>query len=236
MSRPFHESVHPSQQAYPQSSTSFHRYYSGYGISRMPSPPYPSSVATHNSPDPSNRLPNPFSSNTRPAPMLLLPTPQRQLEPPLISPVGSEYSGPPSVDRAPSLVSDHNSNSSISPKTMHSPRPELPAPIDTRSYSLRRGSAHSIPTPSTSYNGDEGYVSAVPHSASMDGKAFSSQIPTARSEESLLAQHASRWQPGHQYSRSTSNPSLPPLLEAPLGEKEPKSARDTRMTFSSLLN
>ena len=224
----------------PESVSSYSRssYHSAYfpthdGISRMPTPPYSS---TNNMSMSLDRLPNPFSSASRPPPMLLLPGLGRQLEAPMISPVNSEYSAPPSLERAPSLVSDHNSNSSISPKTMHSPRPELPAPIDTRSYSLRRGSSHSIVTPGTSYNGDEGYVSAHPQSALIEAKSFPSQMPSLRSEESLLAQHASQWQPGHQYSRSTSNPTLPPLLESPMGEREPKSARDTRMTFSSLLN
>lgn len=238
INRPVLESSHFSQ-SYSGHGSSYHSAYfpPHDGISRMPTPPYSSSNALSvQTPSESCRLPNLFSSASRPPPLLLLPALGRQFEPPMISPVNSEYSAPPPLERAPSLVSDHNSNSSISPKTMHSPRPELPAPIDTRSYTLRRGSSHSIVTPGTSYNGDEGYVSAHPQSASIEAKSFQSQMPSSRSEESLLAQHASRWQPGHQYSRSTSNPTLPPLLESPMGEREPKSARDTRMTFSSLLN
>jgi hypothetical protein len=44
--------------------------------------------------------------------------------PPLPSPVGTDISRSSSYQGAPSLVSDNQSNYSISPKTMPSPRPE----------------------------------------------------------------------------------------------------------------
>lgn len=201
--------------------------------------PFPSvnhhapALSAYSSSETQSRLPNPFSNNSGRPSMLLLPSPsQRQLDPPLSSPVGSEISIAPSLDRAPSLISDHNSTTSISPKTMHSPRPEFPGSIDTRSF--RRGSAPSIETPSQSHHSDEGYISAV-QSGSSDSKIFSSHMPWTKAEDSRMV-HTTQWQRGHSHSHSASNPTLPPLMEHPVAEREPQSARDSRMTFSSLLN
>ena len=108
------------------------------------------------------------------------PSPRPALEPPLVSPIGSEWSRPPSLRQAPSLVSDNLSTYSVSPKTVPSPRPGIPTAIDTnlndwKEYSTDR--RHSVPTfPSESFTQgsslpDEGYVSALPVSAGGDVKA-----------------------------------------------------------------
>jgi hypothetical protein len=106
---------------------------------------------------------------------------QRSHEPALISPVATEVSQAPSLDRAPSLVSDNQSNCSISPKTVPSPRPDMPAPIDTdiqewaRELSDRRDLALNILPHSKSQGKipiDEGYVSALSQSAVTDSKSF----------------------------------------------------------------
>ncbi|KAI1618457.1 myb-like DNA-binding protein FlbD [Exophiala viscosa] len=54
--------------------------------------------------------------------------PLTHTEAPLPSPAGTEASHVSSHTQAPSLVSDNQSNCSISPKTLPSPRPGLPAP------------------------------------------------------------------------------------------------------------
>ena len=245
-----HGFSHVSQPYYPQQYTSqpMNDYRSmisvnerrdqllpSLGLPRPPSAPYGGAVgfAAYSPPEVSSRLPNPFSQTARPAPLVFHPTPQRAIEPPMISPVGSESSLAP-LERAPSLISDSNSTSSVSPKTSHSPRPNLPAPIDTRPFSIRRGSTTSLEA-SAQYHTDEGYVSALPQSASTEGKHFSSQMPVPKTDDKQSTP-GRRWSPGHGYSHSASNPTLPPLLEHPLIESPPKSARDTRMTFSSLLN
>jgi Myb-like DNA-binding protein FlbD len=143
-----------------------------------------------------------------------------------------------SMDRAPSLVSDHNSTYSISPKTWPSPRPEIPAPLDTSrsrwhdpTHIDRRGSAPAIsnlaPLPFTS---DEGYVSAILPSASSEHKYL---LPTPVGRPASFD-----GQYGNIHRHCSSNPSisLSPMLERKTIAKEPSSARDTRMNFSSLLN
>ena len=55
-------------------------------------------------------------------------------EPSAISPAATEYSNTPSFHQAPSLISDNQSHYSISPKTISSPRPSMPASIDTSTH------------------------------------------------------------------------------------------------------
>jgi len=107
---------------------------------------------------------------------------RRSCEPALVSPIPTEASHAPSLDRAPSLVSDNQSNCSISPKTVPSPRPDMPAPIETDiqawagQLSDRRDSVSNILPNSKSQSKaylDEGYVSALPQSAVSESKALS---------------------------------------------------------------
>ncbi|RAL00544.1 putative MYB family conidiophore development protein FlbD [Aspergillus ibericus CBS 121593] len=68
-------------------------------------------------------------------PIFTLPALNRPVETPLTSPAFSET---PSME-PPSMISDHNSVSSSSPRTIASPQ-LLPLPVDMRSYDFRRSS------------------------------------------------------------------------------------------------
>ncbi len=143
-----------------------------------------------------------------------------------------------SMDRAPSLVSDHNSTYSISPKTWPSPRPELPAPLNNNrsrwhepSHADRRGSAPAISNlVSLPFTGDEGYVSAMPPSASSEHK----YLPPA--PDGRPTSFDEQYNNSHRHCASNPNISLSPLIERINHAKAQSSARDTRMNFSSLLN
>ncbi|KAL4866828.1 hypothetical protein BDV12DRAFT_129897 [Aspergillus spectabilis] len=84
-------------------------------------------------------------------PIYTLPALNRPVEAPLTSPAFSDTSNAPSLD-PPSMVSDHNSVSSASPRTVASPQ-LLPLPVDTRA---QYGELHR---PQTS---DEVYFSGYP--------------------------------------------------------------------------
>ncbi|KAJ5654664.1 hypothetical protein N7490_001667 [Penicillium lividum] len=73
------------------------------------------------------------------SPIYTLPSINRSIETPLTSPVFSDISNATSVE-PPSMVSDHNSVCSSSPRTLPSPQ-LLPFPVDTRAqYDSRRPS------------------------------------------------------------------------------------------------
>ena len=192
--------------------------------------PFPlSSLSTHASPfDSATRHSrNLFASQHGP---MLLPPPSRKYDAPLVSPTPTETSQAPSMDRAPSLVSDHNSNSSVSPKTMHSPRPDLPTQIYTRAgwtfaQTARRGSAPCLQGNDNvqQFNGDEGYVSAQPTSGATEAKCFGSQLPFPSA-------------PRHQHSQSDSGTTLNRPGPAADTDSPCSAKRDQRMNFSSLLN
>lgn len=78
------------------------------------------------------------------SPIYTLPSINRPVETPLTSPAFSEASNATSIE-PPSMVSDHNSVCSSSPRTLPSPQ-VLPLPVDLRSqYSdIRRPSASSV--------------------------------------------------------------------------------------------
>ena len=158
-----------------------------------------------------------------------------------------------SLDAAPSLISDYNSTYSISPKTWPSPRSELPPisemgrrPWNEIKHNDRRGSAptlsHQLPFhtggATTAAGGgaagagsDEGYSSKTMSSTSFDSKSLRPVHGPGR-PASLDCHHPY----GHRHSSSNPNSSTLGALEYRSDLKEPSSARDTRMTFSSLLN
>ncbi|KAJ5156984.1 uncharacterized protein N7482_008084 [Penicillium canariense] len=77
------------------------------------------------------------------SPIYTLPSINRPIETPLTSPAFSEVSNAHSIE-PPSMVSDHNSVCSSSPRTLPSPQ-LLPLPVDLRSqYDARRSSAPSV--------------------------------------------------------------------------------------------
>ncbi|KAL4916972.1 Homeodomain-like protein [Aspergillus aurantiobrunneus] len=88
-------------------------------------------------------------------PIYTLPALNRPVETPLTSPAFSDTSNAPSLD-PPSMVSDHNSVSSSSPRTVASPQ-LLPLPVDTR-YQYGE-----LPRPQTS---DDMYFSNFPGKSS----------------------------------------------------------------------
>ncbi|KAF7503865.1 hypothetical protein GJ744_003062 [Endocarpon pusillum] len=143
-----------------------------------------------------------------------------------------------SMERAPSLVSDHNSTYSISPKAWSSPRPDVSVPVETNrsrwhdsSHMDRRGSAPTISKfVSMPFTGDEGYASAIPPSASSEPKYL---LPTPVSRTvSFDGQYSS----SHRYSASNPNICLAPKVEHHNHLQDSSGTRDTRMKFSSLLN
>ncbi|KAL6249058.1 hypothetical protein RBB50_004121 [Rhinocladiella similis] len=91
--------------------------------------------------------------------------PLTHLEPPVLSPAATEASHT-SNQQAPSLVSDNQSNCSISPKTMPSPRPRTqssnPLPVQLWSETQRpfsRGSYQDARSDLAEYRQDKGHVS-----------------------------------------------------------------------------
>ena len=91
-------------------------------------------------------------SFARPAPVplghrqILVPTPQRRIEPPLTSPSNSEVSMPDSLGEAPSLVSDSSSHFSMSsPNVVTRPFRFLPAPENSRIHSELWHSTATLP-------------------------------------------------------------------------------------------
>ena len=175
----------------------------------------------------------------RPASLMLQP--QHSHEPTLISPIPTEASHAPSLDPAPSLVSDNQSNCSISPRTIPSPRSDMPRPIDTdilawaRQLSNRRDSAPNIlahPKSPSKVHLDEGYVSVLlPQSAVSDTKPF---LPLpgqcGHRNESVDLFRASQ----HAPSYAASAP-LPAPADSPTSPGAGQSSKDARMRLSNLL-
>ncbi len=159
---------------------------------------------------------------------------------PLISPLATEASHAASPDRAPSLVSDNQSTYSISPKTAPSPRPDMPAPIDTdihawaRQLSHRRESPPNIPPQVKNQSQtlpDEGYVSALPHSAASDSRK-SLPLPL----QSLYRHESFQQSQSRNKSLTTdSGAAIPNFIQQTSVHEAGGSPRDTRMHLSNLL-
>jgi Myb-like DNA-binding protein FlbD len=213
---------------------SLHQFHQSGPIS---SPPHtqPCQRATEHAP----RLQQ-YSPDDRFGPASFQFSSQRSCEPALISPVPTDVSHAPSLDRAPSLVSDNQSNCSISPKTVPSPRPDMPAPIETdiqawaRQLSDRRDSASNILPNSKSQSKvfpDEGYVSALPHSAVLDNKAFLSlQGQDFYRRGSVDAYVSSKHPPPY-----TPSAPLPAPMDPPNTCRAGQGLKDARMHLSNLL-
>lgn len=126
-----------------------------------------------------------------------------RIEPSMTSPAFSEIS----TLEPPSMMSDHNSVSSASPRTLPSPQ-MLPLPIDSRQPSWcseqhRRGSMPTYSTYLTSSAKEEIYFSHNPD------------------QETSYARH---WSVDHNYSKSVAEPA------------SSSERRDSRMGLQSLLN
>ncbi|KAL4802685.1 Homeodomain-like protein [Aspergillus unguis] len=86
-------------------------------------------------------------------PLYTLPALNRPVDAPLTSPAFSDTSNAPSLEHPPSMISDHNSISSASPRTLPSPQLlPLPHPVDTRYQ-------YELPRPQTA---DEMFFSTFP--------------------------------------------------------------------------
>lgn len=205
----------------------------------LPNPPQAQSLrqTVENAP----RLPQ-HSPEHRFGPSSLLLVSPRSHEPALISPAATEVSQASSLDRAPSLVFDNQSNCSISPKTVPSPRPDMLAPIDTdvqawaRELFDRRDSAPNILSHSKSQgkvHTDEGYVSALPQSAVSDSKSF---LPPPGQglyriesiEYYRPGPHAPPYVPGASFSVPAESATTP-------GAGVGAGSKDARMDLSNLL-
>lgn len=146
----------------------------------------------------------------------------------LSSPCYSETSNHTSIAAPPSMVSDHNSISSASPRTMTSPY-MLPVPVDVRQNydDYRRGSVPTISLTSKALGSHDGYYGN----------------PSTRSVESLVETDRSRqWaSDGHSFSSPSSSSQfmakrqLPPLKADPRAQI-PSPTRDVRMGLENLLN
>lgn len=140
------------------------------------------------------------------SPIYTLPSINRPIETPLTSPAFSEVSNATSID-PPSMISDHNSVCSSSPRTLPSPQ-MLPLPVVSR-YEARR--------PSTS-------VQVVDDSPSYPARSLESLSDIASKR---------RWMEHQPTLASWHQPTdLPKSWSRP----EPELARDTRMGVNNLLN
>ncbi|KAJ5573411.1 uncharacterized protein N7459_007838 [Penicillium hispanicum] len=144
------------------------------------------------------------------SPIYTLPSINRPIETPLTSPAFSEASNATSVE-PPSMVSDHNSVCSSSPRTLPSPQ-VLPLPVDMRTqYDVRRPSAASVHV--------------------MDD---SSPSYSARSLESLSDLASKRRWMEHQPTLASWHQPADSLPKP--WESRPELGRDTRMGVNNLLN
>lgn len=142
------------------------------------------------------------------SPIYTLPSINRPIETPLTSPAFSEVSNATSVE-PPSMVSDHNSVCSSSPRTAPSPQ-MLPLPVDMRTtYDTRR--------PSTS-------VHVVDDSPSYPGRTLESLSDIASKRRWM--EHQPTLASWHQPTDTLPKP----------WESRAEPSRDTRMGVNNLLN
>jgi len=104
--------------------------------------------------------------------------PLHTLEPPMPSPAATEVSHTSSGQQAPSLISDNQSNCSISPKTTSSPRPGMPTSVDISLPHWRELTCKTNPliyetgraAEGVPRYQDEGYVSVFPPTGVSESK------------------------------------------------------------------
>ncbi|KAJ5718912.1 uncharacterized protein N7483_009994 [Penicillium malachiteum] len=139
------------------------------------------------------------------SPIYTLPSINRPIETPLTSPAFSEISNATSSE-PPSMVSDHNSVCSSSPRTLPSPT-MLPLPVDVRSqYEIRRPSVT---------------VQVVDNSPSYPARSLESLSDIASKQ---------RWMAHQPTLASWHQPMEYPKVY------QPEPSRDTRMGVNNLLN
>ncbi|PLB41445.1 putative MYB family conidiophore development protein FlbD [Aspergillus candidus] len=141
-------------------------------------------------------------------PIYTLPALNRPIETPLTSPAFSESSNTLSIE-PPSMISDHNSVSSASPRTVSSPQ-LLPLPVDPRQH----------------------YGEFRKHTDDLYYSGYQLPKPLEPCSEFSLKQ---RWIADHQAWNRPSSPLSQPWHAHPEPAR-PESSRDSRMGLDALLN
>ncbi|PGH16051.1 hypothetical protein AJ79_02031 [Helicocarpus griseus UAMH5409] len=177
---------------------------------------------------------SPFRNNRQLSPIVTYMPPMHTELPPMSSPSTSEMSNSMSAG-PPSLVSDHNSICSASPRTATSPS-MLPMPIEihTGQDERRRGSAPALRSLSTSVGHDESYYNPacskssehLPEAGVL--RRWAPDIPAAYPQDPRHQQ----WK--HQHSNSAPQNQLPPITD--LQSQASPASRDSRMGLETLLN
>ncbi|KAJ5086099.1 hypothetical protein N7532_010870 [Penicillium argentinense] len=151
-----------------------------------------------------------MSTTRQLSPIYTLPSINRPIETPLTSPAFSETSNATSAE-PPSMVSDHNSVCSSSPRTLPSPQ-LLPLPVDMRvQYDVRRPSVASVHV-----------VDDSPQSYPVRSLESLSDLASKR----RWMEHQTTLASWHQPTESVPQP----------WQSRPEPARDTRMGVNNLLN
>lgn len=233
----------PTLLPLPQSSNELHQRNISRQQSYLPRPELPDLPPLFESlsaPTSAQNTPDPFSLRSLHSPMNHQQLRPRPLESrhsyPLLwqprphglgvsasSPTATDCSNLPPATQAPSLISDNQSHCSISPKTISSPRPSLPAPIDTSTSGLwnadqRRNSYTPNSTESKFYRYDEGYVSVLPRSITTEQSSARSRLDPA-------------WKQGP-YRRETNSPTESRMQGQAASSP---TERDSRMNVSRIL-
>ena len=157
----------------------------------------------------------------------------------LISPSASEWSKPPSVRQAPSLVSDNLSTYSISPRTVPSPQPSIPARLEDNSqhwaaqaFSYPR---HTPASGSITVDGGNGashqdYTTFVPPES----------VPLAKADAHLKTSLQRPSPPSQYISRLPPINTDPPIYDRPVlpspSDLSPNGAKDARMHLASIVH
>ena len=231
---------HMSGQLQPLQTTSLYSQNSGLNARPLP-PPLPSPNAlyppfgTDSGPSPRNTLSGSYFDH--PHRPLAFTQPSRDAN--VISPSTSEWSKPPSIKQAPSLVSDNLSTCSISPKTVPSPQPSIPARLEESSqhwaaevfsYPRLAPASGSVTVDGRSDISPQEYTTFVPRST--DPRAKHDTHPTMGSQ---------RVSPPTQYISSLQRINTDaliydrPVLPSP-SELSPNGTKDARMHVASIVH
>ena len=153
---------------------------------------------------------------------IYIPPPHKSLDVPLTSPATSE-----SISDAPSLVSDHGSQFSPSPKIEKTPSILLPPPMDTRSAGY---SANTLPRPHIGA-GLATFNFASPPVKTGEPSASSPEMNRSLSELAEIAAKHTHW-PAPFPSRDRASYDNSSFYSQSCGSQ---TSRDTRMNLTSLL-
>ncbi|KAL2383639.1 hypothetical protein RJZ90_002486 [Blastomyces dermatitidis] len=175
---------------------------------------------------------SPIRNHRHLSPIVTYMPPTHTELPLMCSPSTSEMSNSTSAG-PPSMVSDHNSICSASPRTAASPSLNpVPVEIHPGQDERRRGSAPTCRSPPNPTGHDENYHSsknAEYHLEPAVPRRWAPDIPAAYPQEPSRPPH---WK--HQHSNSAPHNQLPPASEP--RAHVPSPPRDSRMGLETLLN